>query len=153
MAAMLDEFRKFIMRGNVLDLAVGIIIGAAFTTIVNSLVADIISPIIGILTGGLDFSDVRIVLRAAEGDTPEVALGIGLFINAVINFIIVGLALFLIIRAYNSATERFKSKESAPSEPVNKQCPYCLTDIPLKATRCPNCTSQLAETPPTAVTT
>lgn len=143
---MWDEFRKFIMRGNVLDLAVGIIIGAAFTTIVNSLVNDIISPLIGIATGGLDFSDLRIVLRPAAGETPEVALGIGLFINAVINFVIVAFALFLIIRAYNSTTERFRAKESKPSEPVNKQCPYCLTDIPLKATRCPNCTSQLAET-------
>lgn len=144
---MLDEFRKFIMRGNVLDLAVGIIIGAAFTTIVNSLVNDVISPIIGLILGGLDFSDVRIVLRAAQGETPEVALGIGLFINAVINFLIVAFVLFLIIRAYNATTERFRVKDSAPSEPVNKQCPYCLTDIPLKATRCPNCTSQLTEIP------
>lgn len=147
---MWDEFRKFIMRGNVLDLAVGIIIGAAFTTIVNSLVNDIISPVIGLVTGGLDFSQVKIVLTPAAGETPEVAIGIGLFINAIINFIIVAFALFVIIRAYNTATERFRVKESAPSEPVNKQCPYCLSDIPLKATRCPACTSQLPENPPTA---
>jgi large conductance mechanosensitive channel len=142
---MLNEFRQFILRGNVLDLAVGIIIGAAFTTIVNSLVTDVISPVIGMLTGGLDFSELRIVLRAAEGETPAVAIGIGLFINAVINFLIVGFVLFLIIRAANQATARFAKKEAKPSEPVNKQCPYCLTDIPLKATRCPNCTSQLTE--------
>lgn len=149
---MLREFRDFIMRGNVLDLAVGIIIGAAFTTIVNSLVNDIISPIIGVITGGLDFSDVRLVLRPAEGDTEAVALGIGLFINAVINFLIVALVLFLIIRAYNNATARFKKAE-APGEPVNKQCPYCMTDIPVKATRCPNCTSQLTSGTPAGAST
>src|SRR5690606_23320698 len=102
---MLTEFRNFIMRGNVLDLAVGIIIGAAFTTIVTSLVDDIIGPIIGLITGGADFSDMRILLRPAEGENPEVALGIGLFINAVINFLIVGLVLFLIIRTYNNAVK------------------------------------------------
>lgn len=143
---MLSEFRKFIMRGNVLDLAVGIIIGAAFTTIVNSLVNDIISPLIGIVTGGLDFSNVKIVLRAAAGETPETAIGIGLFINAVINFIIVAFVLFLIIRAYNSAVERFR-KEPEPGMPVKKVCPYCSTDIPTAATRCPNCTSQLSGQP------
>ena len=144
---MLAEFRNFNLRGNVLELAVGIIIGAAFTTIVTSLVNDIISPIIGIITGGLDFSEVRIVLRPAVGETPEVALGVGLFINAVINFVIVALVLFLIIRAYNNATTRFSKKQASESAPVNKQCPYCMTDIPINATRCPNCTSQLAETP------
>ena len=144
---MIAEFRNFILRGNVLDLAVGIIIGAAFTTIVNSLVNDIISPIIGIITGGLDFADVRLVLRPAAGETPEVALGIGLFINAVINFLIVALVLFLIIRAYNNATARFTKKAENEKAPINKQCPYCVTDIPVKATRCPNCTSQLEETP------
>lgn len=149
---MLKEFRDFIMRGNVLDLAVGIIIGAAFTTIVNSLVNDVISPIIGMITGGLDFSEVRVVLRAAEGENPEVALGIGLFINAVINFVIVALVLFLIIRAYNNATARFKKPEEA-SAPVNKQCPYCMTDIPVAATRCPNCTSELSGAPAAATAT
>lgn len=143
---MIAEFRKFVMRGNVIDLAVGIIIGAAFTTIVNSLVTDVISPIIGIITGGLDFSEMKIVLRAASGDIPETAIGIGLFINAVINFLIVALVLFLIIRAYNSAVERF-SKEPEPGEPVKKVCPFCSTDIPFKAARCPNCTSQLEGQP------
>jgi large conductance mechanosensitive channel len=147
MLAMLNEFRNFIMRGNVLELAVGIIIGAAFTTIVNSLVNDLISPVIGLITGGLDFNEVRIVLRAAAGENPEVALGIGPFINAVINFLIVAFVLFMIIRAYNKASERFKREEAAPGEPVNKPCPYCATDIPFKATRCPHCTSQLNEAP------
>jgi large conductance mechanosensitive channel len=143
--AMLNEFRNFIMRGNVLELAVGIIIGAAFTSIINSVVNDIISPLIGLATGGVDFSDLRIVLRPAVGDTPEVALGIGLLINAIINFLIVAFVLFLIIRAYNNALDRFKRKEAAPGEPVNKSCPYCAMDIPFKATRCPNCTSQLTD--------
>ncbi len=143
---MFAEFRKFIMRGNVLDLAVGIIIGAAFTTIVNSLVNDVISPLIGIITGGLDFSSVKIILREAVGETPETAIGIGLFINAVINFVIVAFVLFLIIRAYNSAVERFR-KEPEPGAPVKKVCPYCSTDIPTAATRCPNCTSQLQGQP------
>lgn len=146
---MINEFRKFIMRGNVLDLAVGIIIGAAFTTIVNSLVNDIISPVIGLITGGLDFSNVKIVLREAGADptvNPEVAISIGLFINALINFLIVAFVLFLIIRAYNSAVERFR-KEPEPGEPVKKACPYCMTDIPYKAVRCPNCTSQLQSQP------
>jgi large conductance mechanosensitive channel len=141
---MWNEFRNFILRGNVLELAVGIIIGAAFTTIINSLVTDIISPLIGLATGGLDFADVRLVLRPAVGENPEVALGIGLFINAVINFLLVALVLFLIIRAYNKASERFKSKDAAPGEPVNKVCPYCATDIPVQANRCPNCTSDLS---------
>lgn len=152
---MLNEFRNFIMRGNVLDLAVGIIIGAAFTSIVNSLVNDIISPIIGLITGGIDFSEMRLVLRPAAGETPEVALGFGLFINAIINFLIVALVLFLIIRAYNNASARFSKKEAAPGEPVNKTCPYCATDIPVKATRCPNCTSELtgAAAPPVVTAT
>jgi large conductance mechanosensitive channel len=142
---MLKEFRTFIMRGNVLDLAVGIIIGAAFTSIVNSLVNDVIMPPIGVLVGGLDFKDIRIVLREAVGDKPEAAINIGLFINAVINFLIVAFVIFLIVRAFNRMTVPFKKKaEAPPGEPVNKECPYCLSVIPYKATRCPNCTSQLA---------
>ena len=139
---MISEFQKFIMRGNVLDLAIGIIIGAAFTAIVTSLVNDVISPVIGLITGGLDFSSMKIVLREAVGETPETAIGIGLFINALINFLIVAFVLFLIIRAYNRAVERFR-KEPEPGEAVKKVCPYCSTDIPTAATRCPNCTSQL----------
>src|SRR5690606_8131462 len=97
-------------------------------------------------------SEMRIVLRAAEGDNPEVALGIGLFINAIINFLIVGFVLFLIIRAYNNATARFTKKEAAPEEPVNKVCPFCATEIPIKATRCPNCTSDLTGSASTSTT-
>ncbi|NWG15417.1 MAG: large-conductance mechanosensitive channel protein MscL [Chloroflexi bacterium] len=140
---MLAEFRKFIMRGNVLDLAVGIIIGAAFTTVVNSLVNDVIMPPIGVVVGGVDFSQIKIILQAAQGETPEVAINIGLFINAAINFLIVALVVFLIVRAFNRMMQPFQKKEETPGEPVNKECPYCLSVIPYKATRCPNCTSQL----------
>ncbi|MCA9882451.1 MAG: large conductance mechanosensitive channel protein MscL [Anaerolineaceae bacterium] len=113
---MLKEFREFLMRGNVLDLAVGIIIGAAFTAIVTSLVDDIISPIIGLITGGVDFSEVVINLNEAT------TLNVGNFINAIINFVIVGFVLFMIIRAYNQAMARFEEKEEeAPAEPTTEE--------------------------------
>lgn len=115
---MLKEFSKFIMRGNVLDLAVGIIIGAAFTSVVNSLVNDIIMPIVGLIIGGVDFSDIVITLRAAVGDTPAVTLNIGLFINAIINLLIVGFSVFLMVKAFNTAQERMSKKEAvAPAAP------------------------------------
>jgi large conductance mechanosensitive channel len=111
---MFKEFQKFIMRGNVLDLAVGIIIGAAFTTIVNSLVNDVIMPPIGLVVGGIDFSEIKIVLQEAVGDKAEVAINIGLFINALINFLIVAFVVFLLVRSFNRMMERFQRKE----EPV-----------------------------------
>lgn len=110
------------MRGNVLDLAVGIIIGAAFTTVVNSLVNDILMPPIGVLVGGVDFSDIGITLKSASGDDPEVRMGIGLFINAVINFLIVAAAVFVVIKAFNQMMARARRKEeeapAAPAEPT-----------------------------------
>lgn len=116
---MLKEFRDFIMRGNVLDLAVGIIIGAAFTTVVNSLVNDVLMPPIGVLVGGVDFSDIGITLKEASGDDPEVRLNIGLFINAVINFLIVAAAVFFIIKAFNEAMARARQKgEETPPPPL-----------------------------------
>lgn len=114
---MLKEFRDFIMRGNVLDLAVGIIMGAAFTTIVNSLVKDIILPPIGVLLGGVDFSDLAITLRAAEGENPAVVIGIGLFLNNLISFLITALAVFLMVKAFNEAMRRAKKPE-APAAPA-----------------------------------
>lgn len=108
---MLREFQKFIMRGNVLDLAVGIIIGAAFTSIVNSLVNDVIMPPIGLIIGGVDFSELVITLKAAEGDNPAVTINIGLFINALIQFLIVAFVVFLIVRSFNRMMERFSKKE------------------------------------------
>ncbi|MBZ0285559.1 MAG: large-conductance mechanosensitive channel protein MscL [Anaerolineae bacterium] len=141
---MLQEFRKFIMRGNVLDLAVGIIIGVAFTSIVNSLVNDIIMPPIGLVLGGVDFSQIKIVLQAAAGDKPEVAINIGLFINALISFLIISFVVFLLIRGFNQMMERLQKKEEAPkADATTKDCPYCYSIINIKATRCPNCTSEI----------
>lgn len=116
---MLKEFRDFIMRGNVLDLAVGIIIGAAFTTVVNSLVNDILMPPIGVLVGGVDFSELGITLKNASGDNPEVRMGIGLFINALINFLIVAAAVFFVVKTFNTAMERARRKgEETPPPPL-----------------------------------
>ena len=129
---MLKEFRDFIMRGNVLDLAVAVIMGAAFGKIVASLVDDILTPIIGLALGGIDFSEQAITV----GDA---AIRWGGFVQAIIDFLIIALVVFLIIKAANIR----KKSEAAPAEPTTKECPFCFTGIPVKATRCPNCTSQL----------
>ena len=148
---MLDEFKKFAMRGNVVDMAVGIIIGGAFGTIVKSLVADVIMPPVGLLLGGVDFSDLFITLKegATAGPYPTLAIAqeagavtisYGVFINAVISFLIVAFAVFLLIRGINN----MQAEEEEPAaEPTEKECPYCATSIAIKATRCPNCTSEL----------
>ncbi len=150
---MLKEFKEFVMRGNVVDMAVGIIIGAAFGTIVKSLVSDIIMPPIGLLLGNVDFSNLFTVLKeGAKAAGPyasladaqaagAVTINYGVFINTIISFIIVAFAIFLIIRKIN---ELKKQEEAPPAEPTTKDCPFCLTSIPIKATRCPHCTSQLA---------
>ena len=130
---MFKEFKEFAMRGSVLDMAVGIIIGGAFGTIVSSLVADILMPPIGMLLGKVDFSSLAIRLS----DT--VAIGYGKFINAVISFLIIAFSLFLIIRGMN----RMKKAEAAPAAPTTKECPFCATAVPIKAVRCPHCTSEL----------
>lgn len=147
---MLDDFRKFVMRGNVVDLAVGVIIGAAFGAIVTSLVNDLVMPPIGLAVGDVDFSDLFVVLR--EGTPPPpyptlaaakaagaVTLNYGAFITVIINFLIVAAAIFLMIRA----VERLHRKQEAAPPPSIKECPFCLTQIPVRATRCPACTSQL----------
>ncbi len=148
---MLEEFKKFAMRGNVVDMAVGIIVGGAFGTIVKSLVADVIMPPIGLLLGGVDFSDLFITLKegatagpyatlAAAQEAGAVTISYGVFINAVISFLIVAIAVFLLIKAIN----RIQAEEEAPpAEPTTRECPHCCTVISIKATRCPNCTSQL----------
>lgn len=145
---MLNEFKTFIMRGNVLDLAVGIIIGAAFTSIVNSLVNDIIMPPIGALVGGVDFSNLFIVLSGGDHDSLAAAqeagastLNYGLFINNVINFLIIAAAIFLMVKAFNRMMEMSKKEEAA--DPTTKDCPYCVSTISVNATRCPHCTSEL----------
>jgi large conductance mechanosensitive channel len=141
----LAEFREFAMRGNVIDLAVGIIIGAAFNDIVKSLVNDVIMPPIGLLLGNVDFANLFINLSDKDYDTLAAAqeagaatLNYGLFINTVINFLIVAFVVFMLIRQIN----RLKRQPPAPADPTTKECPYCLSTIPIKATRCPHCTSQ-----------
>lgn len=143
---MWEEFKKFAMRGSVIDLAIGIILGTAFGAIVNSFVNDIIMPPIGLLLGRVDFSNLFINLsstpyaslaEAQQAGAPTINYGI--FINTIINFLIVALVLFLIIRQVN----RWTAKPAEPAAPTTKECPYCYSEIPIKATRCPNCTSQL----------
>ncbi len=144
---MWKEFKEFVLRGNVVDMAVGIIIGAAFGKIVTSFVNDILMPPIGLLLGGVDFSNLFITLSGGHYATlaeaqaaGAVTINYGLFINTVLDFLIVAAVIFLFIRQIN----RMKRKEEAPPpEPTTKECPYCLSTIPLKATRCPYCTSEL----------
>jgi large conductance mechanosensitive channel len=146
---MFKEFKEFAMRGNVVDMAVGIIIGAAFGTIVKSLVSDVIMPPIGLLLGNVDFSNLFVVLKAGATAGPyasladaqaagAVTINYGFFINTIISFIIVAFAVFMIIRQMN----RMK-KEAPAAAPSTKECPFCLSAVPLKATRCPFCTSDL----------
>ena len=130
------EFKEFISRGNILDMAVGIIVGAAFTAIVTSLVNDIISPVIGLLTSG-NFAD----LTATVG---KVTFNYGKFIMAVVNFLIIAFTMFLLIKGIMKMQKAYKKKEDeTPEAPTTKECPYCKTKISIEATRCPNCTSQL----------
>lgn len=137
---MLKEFKEFAMRGNVVDMAVGIIIGAAFGKIVSSLVKDVIMPPIGMLLGNVDFSNLAITLKEKTATAEAVTIGYGVFINTVLDFIIVAFVIFMVIKQIN----RFKKKEPAPAaEPTTKECPKCFTSIPIKAVRCPNCTSDL----------
>ena len=130
-----EEFKKFISRGNVMDMAVGIIIGGAFTAIVNSLVNDIVMPVISLLTGGMDFSSLCIKLSDAED---AAAINYGAFISAVINFLLIALVIFCIIKTLN----KFHKEEPA-KEPTEKECPYCKSMIAIKATKCPHCTSDV----------
>jgi len=138
---MLKEFKEFAMRGNVVDMAVGIIIGAAFGKIVSSLVKDVIMPPIGLLLGNVDFSNLAITLREKTDAAEAVTINYGVFINTVLDFVIVAFAIFIIIKQMN----RFKRKEAVPVvEPTTKECPKCFSVIPIKATRCPNCTSDIS---------
>lgn len=132
----MDEFKKFISRGNVMDMAIGVIIGGAFTAIVNSLVNDVMMPVLSLITGGLDFSKLCIVLGEGEG---AATLNYGAFIAAVINFLLIALVIFMLIKTINKV---FK-KEEAPAPVTTKECPYCKQKIAKEATRCPHCTSQL----------
>ena len=142
MKGFLEEFKKFIMRGNVLDMAVGVIIGGAFTAIVTSLNKDIITPLLA-LFGGVDFSYLTLVMGSGE-DAP--VLLYGNFITAVINFLITAFVIFCLIKAINVLGKKFEKKEEAPAEPAaptTKKCPYCCSEIAIEATRCPHCTSEI----------
>jgi large conductance mechanosensitive channel len=145
---MWKEFREFIARGNVFDLAVGIVIGAAFTSVVQSFVNDVLMPPIGLATGGVDFSNLYLSLSgepyaslAAAQEAGAPTLNYGVFINNILSFLIVAFVIFLLVKGYNRLREE---NESVPAEPTDKECPYCRFKIPIAATRCAHCTSDLA---------
>jgi len=149
---MLKAFKKFVLRGNVIDMAIGITVGTAFTALVKSLVNDVIMPPIGLLLGGVDFSNLYILLKAGDPAPPyaslveateagATALRYGVFINAIISLLIIALAMFAIVRAMNRL-----QPEEAPAAPTTKKCPFCLSDVPLEATRCAHCTADLPAT-------
>lgn len=137
---MLKEFKEFAMKGNVVDMAVGVIIGGAFGKIVSSLVNDVIMPPLGVLLSNVDFSHLALTLKEKSGDTPAVTVKYGLFLNSVLDFIIVGFTIFLVIRQMNRVRSKAVEK---PAAPTTKECPRCLSVVPLKATRCMHCTSDL----------
>jgi large conductance mechanosensitive channel len=144
------EFKKFAVRGNVIDMAVGVILGASFGKIVSSIVADLLMPPLGLLLGKVDFSKLFINLTShpyatlAEAKAASApTLNYGIFINTVIDFVIVAFVIFLLVRQFNRLMERSKKAE-APAPPSVRDCPYCLSAIPLKATRCGHCTSQVS---------
>ena len=150
---MLKDFKEFAMRGNVVDMAIGIVIGAAFGTIIKSFVDDVLMPPIGLLLGNVDFSNLFVTLKegakaagpyaslAAAKAAGAVTLNLGVFINTIISFIIIAFAVFLVIKGINRMK---REKEAPPAEPTTKECPFCFTTIPIEASRCPNCTSQLS---------
>ncbi len=159
---MFKEFKKFIMRGNVIDLAVGVIIGGAFQKIVTSLVNDLIMPLVGLVTGGVNFNDRFAILRLPEAGLPEgvtvdtittldlakqygvTTFNYGAFITAVLDFLIMAFVIFLLVKGINKLADMTKKKEEvAPAAPTTKKCPYCLSEVPLEATKCAHCTSEL----------
>ena len=155
---MYAEFKKFILRGNLVDLAIGFTVGAAFSTVARSLVDDIIMPVVGLLIGEVDFEDFFLVLKAGDPSPPyatielaqaagAVTLNYGIFINNLLTLLIVGLAMFIVIRTVNRVYDELPDDagkdDQAPTEPDNKKCIYCRSTIPFRATRCPQCTSEL----------
>ena len=148
---MLKGFKEFVLRGNVIDLAIAVILGTAFGAIVKSLVNDIIMPPIGLVMGGVDFSNLFLLLKAGSPTPPyasladaqaagAVTISYGVFVNAIVSFLVVAFVTFLLVRSINRMTPR---KESAPPEATTKECSYCLSTVPIKATRCASCTSDL----------
>lgn len=153
---MLEEYKKFAIRGNVVDMAVGIIIGAAFNGVVQSLVQDILTPPLGLLMGDTDFTDLFVVVHQGTPEGPyttlqaaqsagAVTVNLGIFINTVISFLIVSFAVFVLVRYINRLREPGAAPE--PAAPTVKKCAFCLSDVPLQATRCPHCTSDLSGEP------
>jgi len=145
---MIKEFKEFAMRGNVVDMAVGIIIGGAFGKIVTSMVNDVLMPPIGVLLGGVDFASLAIKVKDATVDaagktTPAVIISYGKFINTVLDFVIVAFCIFIVIKAMNAMKHRLEHAPAAPSAPTTKECPRCFSTIPIRATRCPQCTSDI----------
>jgi large conductance mechanosensitive channel len=152
---MFKDFKEFVMRGNVVDMAIGIVIGAAFGTIVKSLVDDVLMPPIGLLLGNVDFSNLFVTLKeggkaagpyaslAAAKAAGAVTLNLGVFVNTIISFIIIAFAVFLVIKGINRMR---REQEAPPAAPTTRDCPFCLSAIPLKATRCAHCTSELGAT-------
>lgn len=149
----IGEFKEFIMRGNVMDLAVGVIIGGAFQVIVNSLVNDIIMPIITLVTGGIDFKNWFLALDGSHYHTLDAAkaasaatLNYGVFLTAVINFLIMAFVIFLLVKFMNTlASKAISKKEEEDAAPTTKVCPFCRSEIAIEAVRCPHCTSKLEE--------
>jgi len=150
---MLKEFKEFALKGNVMDMAVGIVLGIAFGAIIKSLVDDLLMPPLGLILGSADFSNMFLIIKEGATAGPfatlaeaqkagAVTVNYGLFINTIVNFVIVAFALFLVIRNMNELRRRMEKPE-AEAAPDTKECPYCLSTIPLKASRCPNCTSEL----------
>jgi large conductance mechanosensitive channel len=138
--SLFKEFKSFAMRGNVVDMAVGIIIGAAFGKIISSLVSDVLMPPIGVLIGGMDFSSLGFTIKEAAADHAAVVIKYGMFINMLIDFLIVAFAMFMIIQGMNRLV---KKPETAPAAPTTKECPECLMAIPINAKRCGHCTASL----------
>ena len=138
MKAFIKEFKEFISRGNVMDMAVGVIIGGAFTAIVTSLVNEILMPVLSLVTGGLDFTSLCIVLREGEN---AATLNYGAFIAAIINFLLIAFVIFLLVKMINNFSRKKKEEEPAPV--TTKTCPFCKEEISIDATRCPHCTSEL----------
>lgn len=155
MKKILKEFQEFAIQGNMIDMAVGMIIGAAFKDLVNSLVSDLIMPVISLFTGKLDFSNLFISLNGVHYTTLQEAtdagaatINYGLFITEIINFLIMAFVIFMVVREINHVKKALAVKPEepkAPAEPTEKECPYCLTKINIHATRCPHCTSELTE--------
>ena len=135
-----EEFKKFISRGNVMDMAVGVIIGGAFTAIVNSLVNDIFMPLLSLITGGFDIAGMSVSFGVGDN---AATLNYGAFLSAVINFLLIALVIFCIIKAMNTAKDKMLSKPEESKAPTTKKCPYCMSEIDIQATRCPHCASEL----------